>query len=136
MHACDDLGLLVAAVVQDRLVQSTEARARVHRHVVDVEALDQVDHEVGARIVDEVALALLRGVLDGAVLVRELRAARRCGTFRRLVRGLSQRRLGTRKRDTRSRRTCQESAPADAVGSIVFPCRQCNPPEEHTVTRA
>jgi hypothetical protein len=39
---------LVAAVVDDRLVQAAEARGAVHRQVVEVEGLEHVDHELAA----------------------------------------------------------------------------------------
>ncbi len=55
VHARQELWALVAAVVQQRLVKPAEARAGVHRHVVDVEALDDVDHDVGSRVGDEIA---------------------------------------------------------------------------------
>jgi hypothetical protein len=48
MRTGDDLGLGVAAVVDQRLMQAAEARGAVHREVVDVERLEHVDHEVAA----------------------------------------------------------------------------------------
>ena len=39
---------LVAAVVDQRLVDGAEARSRVRRQIFDIEGLDDVDHEVGA----------------------------------------------------------------------------------------
>ncbi len=65
VQASQKLGLVVAAVVDDRLVQPAEARPRVRRDIVDVEALDHVDHEIRARTVDEVAIQLLRRVVAG-----------------------------------------------------------------------
>ncbi len=44
--AGDEFRLLVAAVVDQRLVQGAEARSRVGDDIVDVEGLDHVDHEV------------------------------------------------------------------------------------------
>ena len=46
--AGDELRLLVAAVVDQRFVQPAEARGRVRADIVDVERLDDVDHEVRA----------------------------------------------------------------------------------------
>ena len=78
VDAGDELGLAIAPVVQDRLVQPSEARARVGRDIVDVEVLEEVDHHVGGRVVDEVAGGFVRAVVvEIAVLARELRAARR-----------------------------------------------------------
>ncbi len=47
VHAGDELGRRVAAVVDDRLVQAEEARAGVREDVVDAERADHVDHVVG-----------------------------------------------------------------------------------------
>ncbi len=44
----EDLGLRVLGVVDDRLMQAAEARGAVHRQIVDVERLEDVDHEVAA----------------------------------------------------------------------------------------
>ncbi|GCC49418.1 hypothetical protein chiPu_0033577, partial [Chiloscyllium punctatum] len=73
MRAGDDLGLLVAAMIDDRLVQAAEARRAVHREILDVERLEHVDHEVAAA----------RGLIDRIcrrrhrIRSRELRAGRR-----------------------------------------------------------
>ena len=48
VRAGEDFRLDVVAVVEDRLVQAAEARRAVHRQVVDVERLEDVDHEVAA----------------------------------------------------------------------------------------
>ena len=44
-----ELGRLVVAVVEDRLVDAAEARAGVRRNVFEVERLEDVQHEVAAR---------------------------------------------------------------------------------------
>ncbi len=44
------LGIAVAAVVDHRFVQRTEARSRVGANVLDADRLQNVDHEVGARM--------------------------------------------------------------------------------------
>src|SRR5450631_1940108 len=49
MHAGQEFGLLVAAVIDQRLVQCAKARGRIAGQIFDVERLDYVDHEVGAR---------------------------------------------------------------------------------------
>ncbi len=53
VHAGEELGLLVAAIVDERLLQAAEARAGVRRHVFEVERLDDVDHEIGAGALDD-----------------------------------------------------------------------------------
>ena len=48
VHAGQELRHRVLAVVDQRLVDPAIARGRIGRHVLDVECLDDVDHEVGA----------------------------------------------------------------------------------------
>ena len=53
VHAGEEFGLFVAAVVDDRLVQAAEAGSRVGGDVVDADRLDHVNHEVRTRPGDE-----------------------------------------------------------------------------------
>jgi len=53
VHAGEELGFAVAAVVDQRFVQAPEARARIRRDVLEVERLDDVDHEVGPGTLDD-----------------------------------------------------------------------------------
>ena len=46
---------LIVAVIDERLVQRFKSRARVGAEVVDLERLDDVDHEVGAGMLDDLA---------------------------------------------------------------------------------
>jgi hypothetical protein len=46
VHARDHLRRLVAAVVDDRFVQSAEARSRIGGNVLEAERLQHVEHEV------------------------------------------------------------------------------------------
>ena len=46
--AGDELGILIAAVIDDRFVQAAKARAGIGADVLDSERLDDIDHEVGA----------------------------------------------------------------------------------------
>ena len=48
MAAGDQLGVLVAAVVDQRFVQAAEAGAGIGADVFDAQRFDDVDHEVGA----------------------------------------------------------------------------------------
>ena len=48
VHAGEEFRHLVVAVVDQQLVQRAETRGAVRRAVLDVERLDDVDHEVGA----------------------------------------------------------------------------------------
>ena len=48
MHAGEEFGAFVLAVIDQRLVQGAEARSRIAGQIFDVERLDDVDHEVGA----------------------------------------------------------------------------------------
>jgi hypothetical protein len=47
--ARDELGLRVAAVVDDRFVDAAEARAWIRRDELEVECLQDIDHEVATR---------------------------------------------------------------------------------------
>jgi hypothetical protein len=53
VHAREQLRLLVAAVVDERFVDAAEARPGVGRHVLQVERLDDVDHEIGTGTIDD-----------------------------------------------------------------------------------
>ena len=46
VHAGEEFRHAVAAVVDQRFVQGTIARSAIRRHVLDVERLDDVDHEI------------------------------------------------------------------------------------------
>jgi hypothetical protein len=48
VHAGDQLGALVAAIVDDRLVQTAEARTGIGGDILEAECLQHVHHEVGA----------------------------------------------------------------------------------------
>jgi len=48
VHAGQEFGFLVAAVIDQRLVQAAEARRRVRRQIFEIERLDDIDHEVRA----------------------------------------------------------------------------------------
>jgi hypothetical protein len=100
VHARQQLGPFVAAVVQQRFVQAAEARARVHRYVIDVETLDDVDHDVGSRVGDEVA-RFFRGRVgvDGGLLACEPLIRRRHRLALVGGRGLRSGRLGGRECD-------------------------------------
>ena len=52
VQAGDELRLRVVAVVDDRFVDTAEARARVRGDVLEVERLEHVDHEVAAGPID------------------------------------------------------------------------------------
>ena len=80
VQAGEELRLLVATVVDQRLVQAAKARARIGRHVVEVERLDDVDHEIGARTLDhDVARQLLLFVGRGLGRLGGLRRHGRSG---------------------------------------------------------
>ena len=49
----EDLRFAVAAVVDDRLVQAFERRARIDGDVIEVERLQHVDHVIGAGMLNE-----------------------------------------------------------------------------------
>ncbi len=46
MHAGDEFGLLVAAVIDDGFVDAAAGGGRVAEHEIDVERLQHIDHEV------------------------------------------------------------------------------------------
>ena len=48
MTASDELGILVATVVDHGFMKASKGRARISAHVLDPERLDDVDHEVRA----------------------------------------------------------------------------------------
>ena len=49
MHRRDQLGLLVVAIGDDGIVQAAAARGGIGEDVVDIQSLDAIEHEVGAR---------------------------------------------------------------------------------------
>ena len=75
MAARDQLGLAVAAVVDDRFVQSAEARAGVRADIVNAERFDHVDHIVGtaAALREDLGLGRASGLVGGGPLCRCLR---------------------------------------------------------------
>jgi len=95
----DELGLPVAAVVHDRLLQAAEARGRIGRDVIDAEGPDHVHHEVRARPGDELAAG-------------QVRFPRRRGRLAFLRRDRLRRRGEDR---AHGRRALQERAPFDAA---------------------
>ena len=69
---------LVAAVVDDRLMDASEARAGIGRDVGQIQTLDDIDHEIRARIPDEILASLFVAVAGrNVVFHRLLRRARR-----------------------------------------------------------
>ena len=70
VHAGDELRHLVVAVVDHRLVQRAEARCRVRIAVVDLQALDDVDHEIGRRPALDLGCRLAQTAGFGCNLVR------------------------------------------------------------------
>jgi hypothetical protein len=80
VQAGEELGLGVAAVIDQRFVQAAEARPRVGRDVFEAERLDDVDHEIRARPLDhDVAGQQLLGFALGFGSLRH----HRCGGRRR-----------------------------------------------------
>ncbi len=53
VQARQELGLAIAAVVDDGFVQAAKARAGIGRDVLEIERLDDVDHEVGTGAADD-----------------------------------------------------------------------------------
>src|SRR5207237_3475700 len=51
--AGEEFGRLVAAIINDGLVKALETRSGVRRDVFEVERLEDVHHEVGARMFDD-----------------------------------------------------------------------------------
>jgi hypothetical protein len=84
VHAGEELRHLVAAVVDERLVDAAVARGAVRRAVLDAERLDDVDHEVRARhAADAVRRQLARRLRLGG---GGLRARRQRGRRARVLR--------------------------------------------------
>ena len=52
VRAREPLGRRVAAVIDERLVQAAEARRGIRDDVLELERLQHVDHEIGARVLD------------------------------------------------------------------------------------
>ena len=75
MAACQQLGSFVAAIINDRLVQRAERRSGVGGDVIEIERLDNVQHEVRTRPI--------RGI--------HINARRRRGGFRSGQRGIRKR---------------------------------------------
>ncbi len=63
VHAGEELRHLVAAVVDERFVDAAVARSTVRRAVLDVEGLEDVDHEVRARYAADAVRRHLAGRL-------------------------------------------------------------------------
>jgi hypothetical protein len=104
-----DLGLPVAAVIDDRFVQAFESRAGIHGDVVEIERLQHVDHVVGARMPDEPCV-------DARLGRHEVRA---CVGFRRPrdgPRGSGCGLLGAVPPTTRWRRRPRPAAPFGTYG--------------------
>ncbi|HET9585625.1 MAG TPA: hypothetical protein VFP38_16440 [Bradyrhizobium sp.] len=49
MRAGEEFRFLIAAIVDQRFMQPAKALCRIARQVRDIERLDNIDHEVGAR---------------------------------------------------------------------------------------
>ena len=83
-----DLGLAVAAVVDQGLVDAFEGRAGVHGHVVEVERLEDVDHVIRGRMLNEPCIdaRLRRDEIGAAVRLRRSSDARARGGWRGLLR--------------------------------------------------
>ena len=77
--AGDELRRRVAAVVDERLVDAAEARAGVGRDVLEVERLEDVDHEVAARPIGRQRLDAPPDRLRAARRARWPEPARRAG---------------------------------------------------------
>ena len=111
VHAGEELGLRVLPVVDERLVDAAEARARIGRDVLEVERLDDVDHEVGAGTIDDDVAG------SGSVLLLPCALLRR----RFLLRRFGRLREHRSRRCPRARgRTLQESPPVDRRFLLVF----------------
>ncbi len=124
--AGDELGILVAGVVDHRFVQPSETRTRHRANVLEVERLEDVHHEVGTGAVDGKHFAGCRRRI--ALHGREGECARRRGRCRR--RGLRGQRACTRKGAGSRRYSLKELSPSD--GSLfpsrhVFLPRRCHP---------
>ena len=76
VHASDVFRHLVAAVVDQRLMQRAETRGAIRRHVFDVERLDDIDHEIGTGLARDTR-HLLRHVGFGGDGMRGRRQRRR-----------------------------------------------------------
>ena len=123
VRAGEDFGLGVACVVDDGFMQAAEARGAIHRQIVDVERLEDVDHEVAA------ARGLLRRVLRrrlrvGGNLPRSGRGGFEVGLGRG---GNVRRRGGRQRRRAGERRALEEVATADGR-RIVSALGHAGPP--------
>ena len=97
-------GILLLAVVDQRLVDAAEARSAVRRQIFDVERLDDVDHEIGAGdAADAIAVGLRRAGLGGDRPARSA-AAPTVRARPRRRRRRSHSRLAARPRSRRRRR--------------------------------
>src|SRR5262252_1831000 len=72
MHAGQELRFLVAAIVDDRLLQAAKARSRIGGDVLDAGCLDDIDHKVRSRPADNFILGM-GGFFPLAVSRRALR---------------------------------------------------------------
>jgi hypothetical protein len=119
---------LVAAVIDQRLVDGAEAGSRVRRQIFDIEGLDDVDHEVGAgNATDPRQFLRRRGLGD-----RDLHGGRQRGRPPRCADGRI--RGGSGLRRWRCQRRCrardrssgQEFAPTH-LGTRMFSCHGVSP---------
>ena len=101
--AGEEFRALVAAVVDQRLVQAAKARRRIGGHVFEAERLDHVDHEIAAALAE--GERLQRGRRGG--LGRFVGQRHRISRRRRLGGGLARSRQG---RGPGQRRALQELA--------------------------
>ena len=53
VHARDELGILVVAVIDDRFVQSAETSTGIREEILESDRLEDVEHEVRARAIDD-----------------------------------------------------------------------------------
>ncbi len=60
VRAGQKLRFRVATVVDEGFLQAAEARARIRRNVIDIEAPQHIDHVVGAGAVDKILIVLVR----------------------------------------------------------------------------
>ena len=58
MRAREPLGRRIAAVIDERLVQASEARRGIRDDVLEPERLQHVDHEIGAGVLDGQGVSL------------------------------------------------------------------------------
>ena len=127
MRAGEELRHLVAAVVDQRLVDAAEARSAVRRQIFDVERLDDIDHEIGAGdAADAIAVGLAALPVSAAIVCAVggsadgRRAARGAGGNGR-IRGLRRHRARRRRRRPRRSEICGDR-PSGRNPSCPKPC--------------